>query len=132
MIIFIKTGGNHSHYKMWCEENYRSFSTWTLSKSFCSMVLLAVYNRNYCFTYFDLDEYGNRNDCLVSCVLLYILCQWIMGGLFAINAFNVQTLSTYRSFTFDPLSYFIWRKFFIFFHWMRNILSFFCRKFQCF
>ena len=76
---------------------------------------LPVRDSNYCFTYFDLNQYGSSNYCRVLCEM------------FAINEFKCFQLSRHidhlistHCYIYLEIRYF--RNFFIFFHWVRNIL----------
>ena len=51
-------------------------------KGFFSIVLMAICDENYCFTLFDLGQYGSNNDS-------GILANSEMGDLFETNSLNV-------------------------------------------
>ena len=69
-------------------------------KGFFSMVLLAVCDSNYCFTMFDLGQYGSNND---SGVLL----SSEMGKKLVQEKLNIPNPTTLDGCAFDPLPYFL-------------------------
>ena len=76
--------------------------TWTYYfnyKGFYSIVLLAICDSNYCFTLFDLGQYGSNND---SGVLSNSNTKETTEE----NRLDIPPPSTYKSCDFDPLPYF--------------------------
>lgn len=69
-------------------------------KGFYSIILLAICDSKYCFTCFDLGQYGSNNDCGV-------LANSIMGAKLENGEFDVPPPSSYKSCSFDPLPYFL-------------------------
>ena len=69
-------------------------------KGFCSIVLLAICDSNYCFTLFDLGHYGSDNDSggLVKSKI---------GGMIEARELDIPAHSTYMTCDFDPLPYFL-------------------------
>ena len=68
-------------------------------KGFYSIVVLAIWDSNYCFTLFDLGQYWSNNDSGV-------LANSKMKGMIEENRLNIPPPSTYKSCDFDPLPYF--------------------------
>ena len=68
-------------------------------KGVCSIVLLAICDSNYCFTLFDLGQYGSNNDSGV-------LANSKMKEMIEENRFDILPPSTYKSCDFEPLPYF--------------------------
>ena len=68
-------------------------------KGVCSIILLAICDSNYCFTLFDLGQYGSNNDSGV-------LANSKMKEMIEENRFDILPPSTYKSCDFEPLPYF--------------------------
>ena len=68
------------HVRVECPK--RSGSLYHNYKGFFSIVLMAICDANYCFTLFDLGQYGSNNDS-------GILANSKMGDLFKTNSLNV-------------------------------------------
>ena len=69
-------------------------------KGFCSIVLLAICDSNYCFTLFDLGHYGSNNDSVV-------LVKSKIGEMIEAWELDIPPPSTYITYDFDPLPYFL-------------------------
>ena len=69
-------------------------------KGFFSMVLLAVCDAKYCFTMFDVGQYGSNND---SGVLL----NSTMGKKLAQGSLNIPSGTTFNGCALNPLPYFL-------------------------
>ena len=65
-------------------------------KGFYSIVLLVICHSKYCFTLFDLGQYGSNNDCGV-----------LANSAMKNDKLVVPGLSKLRSCSFDPLPYFL-------------------------
>ena len=68
-------------------------------KGFYSIILLAICDSNYCFTLFNLGQYGSNNDSGV-------LANSKMKEMIEENRLDILPPSTYKSCDFDPLPYF--------------------------
>ena len=68
-------------------------------KGFCSIILLAICDSNYCLMLFDLDQYESSNDCDV-------LAYSAMGEMMENDKLGTPAPSKLRSCSFDPLPYF--------------------------
>ena len=64
------------------------------------MVLLAVYDGDYCFTLFDFRSYGSNNDCGV-------LSNSLLGEGLETNTFNIPENEPLDGCKFTPLPYFL-------------------------
>ena len=71
----------------------------TITKSFYSIVLLAICDSNYCFTLFNLGQYGSNNDCGV-------LANSATGEMMENDRLGIPAPSKLRSCNFDLLPYF--------------------------
>ena len=69
-------------------------------KGFYSIVLLAICDSNYCFTCFDLGQYGSNNDCGV-------LARSSMGEMIENHMLDIPAPSTFSTCSFNPLPYFL-------------------------
>ena len=69
-------------------------------KGFFSMVFLAVCDANYCFTMFDMGQYGSNNDSGV-------LNSSEMGKKLEQCALNIPCATTLNGCLYDPLPYFL-------------------------
>ena len=69
-------------------------------KSFFSLVLLAMCDADYCFTFFDLGQYGSNNDSGV-------LASSKMGQAFEADEINLPDAEDYDGCKFKPLPYFM-------------------------
>ena len=69
-------------------------------KRFCSLVLLPICDTNYCFTLFDVGQYGSNNN---SGVLIHSN----MGGYFEYHSNNIPQSGSAEGCDFDPLPYFL-------------------------
>ena len=69
-------------------------------KGFYSFVLLAVCDARYCFTLYDVGQYGSNND-------RGILKNSKMGELFEKNELHFPKPKTLEGCSMEPLSYFI-------------------------
>ena len=67
-------------------------------KGFFSIVLMAVCDANYCFTLFDLGQYGSNNDSGV-------LASSMMGEMFDYDEMNLPALSKFDEFSEQELPY---------------------------
>ena len=68
-------------------------------KGFYSIILLAIYDSNYCFTLFDLGRYGSNNDSGE-------LAKSEMGELFETEKIGIPQPAKHSTCDFDPLPYF--------------------------
>ena len=69
-------------------------------KGFFSIVLLGVCDANYCFTMFDMGQYGSNNDSGV-------LIGSEMGKKLEQGALNIPCATTLNGCLYDPLSYYL-------------------------
>ena len=69
-------------------------------KGFFSLVLLVIYDARYCFTYFDVGQYGSNIDCGV-------LNNSAMGRRFQNGQMNLSDPEYLEGCNFDPLPYFL-------------------------
>ena len=79
---------------------YNSGSLYHNYKGFFSIVLLACCDAKYCFTMFDIGQYGSNND---SGVLL----RSEIGQKFTAQQMNLPQPITFPGCTFDPLPYYM-------------------------
>ena len=86
------------HVRIRCPHN--SGTLYHNYKGFFSLVLLACCDAKYCFTLFDIGQYGSNND---SGVLL----NSDMGKRFAANLMNLPEPDTLPGCAYDPLPYFL-------------------------
>ena len=69
-------------------------------KGFFSLVLLAICDARYCFTLFDVGQYGSSNNCGV-------LNNSEMGHRFQNGQLNLSDSEYLEGCNFDPLPYFL-------------------------
>ena len=68
-------------------------------KDFCSIILLAICDSNYCSMLFDLSQYGSNNGCGE-------LANSAMGELMENDKLGIPAQSKLRSCSFDPFAVF--------------------------
>ena len=86
------------HVRLKCPKNTGSY--YHNYKGFFSLVLLAICDANYCFTLFDLGQYGSNND---SGVLL----NSNMSKCIEENSLNIPESEALNGCWYDPLPYFL-------------------------
>ena len=69
-------------------------------KGFFSLVLLAICDARYCFTLFDVGQYGSNNNCSV-------LNNLGTGNRFRNGQMNLPDAEYLEGCNFDPLPYFL-------------------------
>ena len=91
----VSLGGKHIHIE--CPKMPGTY--YYNYKRFYSIVLLTIWDCNYCFTLFDLGQYESNNDCGV-------LANSAMGKMMENDKLGIPAPSKLRSCSFGPLPYF--------------------------
>ena len=86
------------HVRIECPK--KSGSLYHNYKGFFSLVLLAVCDSNYCFTMFDIGEYGSNNDCGV-------LSNSVMGHNFECGKAALPEPNHLPGCSFSPLPFYL-------------------------
>ena len=87
---------------VWIKCSKNTGSLYHNYKGFFSLVLLVIGNANYCFTLFDVGQYGSNKGSGV-------LTHSNLGGYFEVPSNNILQPESVEECAFDPLPYFLVR-----------------------